>query len=155
MLPGYSSQRNAGLAWQGKERSSYLAKSFCLGNENKHMFLIIIRMVICFWTTEKIFFFHPKIAKPQNSTFFYFALFALKQLMKDWDSIWFFFFFYLQEGVMDGMKLIDAGEAESCWRGTELQRHSEWNTSKRAYSYHMYRNTRGTEDLEVPTDALA
>lgn len=34
-LPGYGNQRNVGLAWCGKEKSSCLEKSFCLGNENK------------------------------------------------------------------------------------------------------------------------
>lgn len=45
MLPGYGNQRNMGLAWCGKERSSYLEKSFCLGNENTHFNLIAIREV--------------------------------------------------------------------------------------------------------------
>lgn len=58
-LPGYGNQRNVGLACCGRDRSSYLEESFCLGNENKHFNLIVIRevhaMLLSDWKDFAIF----------------------------------------------------------------------------------------------------
>lgn len=90
-LPGYGGQRHVGFAWRGKESSSYLAKPFCLGNENKHLLLIVIKEVHALLLSDwKDFFPTLKLQKPQNPTFSLFCTFCSKKLTKDWDCICFF-----------------------------------------------------------------
>lgn len=113
-LPGHGSQRNVGLAWCGKERSSYLAKSFCLGNENKHSLLIVIREVHALLLNDLKDFFSTLKLQKHKPPHFFILHFCSKKVFINWMTEIAFGVFLSSSGS-DGWN-----EINWCGRGRKL-----------------------------------